>query len=141
MQGDWAELIGPTRTEVHIQLHGDTIDDPAPWTQVLRERLETGGVRGLDIRSLGDQPMTGSITPIPNAAGDWDGGFLLVAATSDMALAAARCLNGLCIPSASGTTRVGLRLAHDMGDAPRARGAAVGKSGRGARRAGRPSAP
>ena len=140
MQGDWAGMVGPARAEIHIQLHGDTVTDPAPWAAVLLERLQAAGLRDVRGQDLGVAPAMGTLTPIPQAAGHWDGGMLLVLPTAAGAEKAATVLNGLCIPGASGSSRVGLRVTHDLEDAAVTSGGARGRAGRGARRAGRPSA-
>ena len=140
MQGDWAELVGPTRTEVHIQIQGDTIGDPAPWVTALLQLLQSAGQPNWAAQPFGSAPVSGALTPIPHAEGHWDGGVVAVAATPEAALALARCLNEQCIPGASGSSRLALSMQHDYAEMATTRRRRSGKAGRGARPAGRPSA-
>ena len=140
MQGDWADLVGPARAEVHIQLQGDTGEDPAPWLAVILNTLQAAGQPGWTTQTLGSPPISGTITPIPHAGGHWDGGLIAVAASPVAAHALARCLNEQCIHGAAGSSRLALSVQHDYEDVIAARRPRSGNGGRGARLAGRPSA-
>ena len=138
----WEETLGSSRTAVHLQVRGDSGTDPAPWIQWVAERavamLPTAGqwTRG----EMGVAPALRQITPVAGIQSSWDGGLILNAATPEEANALAQRLNGLCVGGAGGSTRLGVHLLHDGSETQHANGRRSGKGGRGARRAGRPSA-
>ena len=149
----WEDLVGTSRTAVHVQVRGDTTDDPLPWARWLADvvvrLLPTAGAWTL--APLGSPPTIHSITPMAGLDYAWDGGLVLCADSPEEAQTLAIHLNSLCVGGASGPTRVGIRLVHDLdeGERPTAassttstrtsQGRRQGKDGRG-RRAGRPPA-
>ena len=140
LQGDWSSMGGPARTEVLIQLRGDWSDDVGPWLRALATKMGSLGGPPPQLQGLEDEPAMNTLTPIAAADGNWDGGVLFVARTPDQAQMAASRLNNLCIPGASGTSRLRVNLRHDFNETGERLVPTLGKSGRRARRAGRPSA-
>ena len=131
---------GPARTEVLIQLRGDWSADAGPWLRALATKMGALGGPSPQLQGLEDEPTMNTMTPIAAADGTWDGGVLFVARTPEQAQKAASRLNNLCIPGASGTSRLRVNLRHDFNETGERLEPAPGKSGRRARRAGRPSA-
>ena len=140
----WTPVAGPSRTAVHIQVRGDSLDDPRPWMQWVAERsvacLPSAGA--WTFGTMGEVPQIRQITAVAGIRSPWDGGIVLTAATPAEATFLAQRLNNLCVHGASGSSRLGVRLSHDLentqydGTTQRR----SGKDGRGARRAGRSSA-
>ena len=125
-------------------MRGDSLDDPQPWMQWLAERsvalLPTAGEWSFG--TMGEVPGLRQITAVAGMRSSWDGGLVLTAGTPAEATFLAQRLNNLCVDSASGSSRLGVRLSHDLENTQydgttRRRS---GKDGRGARRAGRSSA-
>ena len=112
MLGNWGEVAGPSRTDIHVQIKGDTMEDPGALLTVLANKVEEWTGIQYAAQALGTRPSRHSLTPIPNPFGKWDGGIVVVTASSEEAIALASRLNDCCIPGAGGTTRLGVDLRH-----------------------------
>ena len=149
LSGDWLAEAGLGRSAVPVLIRGDTALDPEPWQQWLREKLAPllPCSQQWQLGVPGDDSSEHCIAAIPGVISEWDGGVVVTASTPAEAAAVARLLNQLCVGGASGSSRLAVRLTHELQEHPSSsagRSAASstpkrpsGKGGRAPGRAGR----
>ncbi|CAK0813390.1 unnamed protein product, partial [Prorocentrum cordatum] len=113
LTGNWGDLPGPARCSIHVQIKGDTGTDPTSILDLLLQKIRacTGGI--WSATDLGVHPRPGQIAPVAGARGEWDGGFIVEAATPAQTKAIALLLNGMCFAGAAGARRLAINVNHD----------------------------
>ena len=120
LSGDWLDAAGLSRSAVHVQIRGDTTLDPAPWQVWLQEKLAPllPGSQRWHLGAPCDDSSEHCIAAIPGTTTEWDGGLVVTANTPAEAAAVARLLGQLCVGGAGGSSRLAVRLTHDLQEHP-----------------------